>query len=52
MSLITCQNCGFKFSVSYGRVTACNGCPSSYIGDCYLVKCPKCGEEFEKDAIT
>lgn len=39
------HNCGFRFSRSYARITACRGCPKS-VASCALIKCPKCGNEF------
>ncbi|MCD6538970.1 hypothetical protein J7L18_10260 [Candidatus Bathyarchaeota archaeon] len=42
---LTCPRCNFNFEVSYARVLACSGCPSSV--SCKYVKCPKCGYEFQ-----
>jgi len=36
--------CGFRFEVSYARVSACSGCSS--LISCDYVRCPRCGEEF------
>ncbi|MDI6707900.1 MAG: hypothetical protein QMD21_01195 [Candidatus Thermoplasmatota archaeon] len=47
MAIVVCPNCKFKFDTSYARAFACRGCPSSYL-TCGLVKCPKCGKEFER----
>jgi len=39
------HNCGFRFSKSYARVTACRGCPVS-VSTCPSIKCPRCSHEF------
>jgi len=42
--ILRCPRCGFEFDISYGRVFACAGCPSSV--HCDMAKCPECGHEF------
>jgi DNA-directed RNA polymerase subunit RPC12/RpoP len=43
---IECPKCKARFSISYARVFACSGCPSSATGSCGYIKCPECGFEF------
>ncbi|MEM2850116.1 MAG: hypothetical protein QXI36_07580 [Candidatus Bathyarchaeia archaeon] len=45
--IFKCPQCGYRFSLSYARVTACSGCRYSILGECGYVKCPKCGHEFQ-----
>ncbi len=42
---VVCPRCGFRFALSYARVTACRGCPMSALS-CEYVRCPRCGHEF------
>ena len=42
---ITCPNCGFMFSLTYGRTIACRGCPQA-TKSCPKARCAKCDHEF------
>ncbi len=48
-NIVTCPKCRFTFDVGYSRISACKGCPSSAMGDCGYIKCPKCEHEFPKE---
>lgn len=41
----TCPNCGFVFSLTYGRTIACRGCPMA-TKNCPKVRCAKCDHEY------
>ncbi len=43
--LLVCPRCGFRFSRSYARITACRGCTLS-VSSCSSIKCPRCDHEF------
>ncbi len=45
-NLVCCPKCGKQFSPMYARMTACGSCPSIALGDCGMIKCPHCGDEF------
>lgn len=40
-----CPNCGFEFTMIYGRTFACQGCSEAQ-KDCPKLRCEKCDEEF------
>ena len=42
---IACPNCGFMFSLTYGRTIACRGCPQA-TRNCPKARCAKCDHEF------
>ncbi|MHA1143769.1 MAG: hypothetical protein ACTSRW_03460 [Candidatus Helarchaeota archaeon] len=45
-NLIRCPKCGYSFNIMYARMTACGDCPSVALGNCGMIKCPFCKEEF------
>ena len=47
--MVTCPYCGFSFSMSYGRVFGCQGCPQA-VGGCTYMMCPRCKREFPVEA--
>lgn len=46
LTIVVCPKCEFRFDTSYGRITACGGCPSASMGNCGFAKCPRCQHEF------
>lgn len=42
---VKCPQCGFLFSILYGRAIACQGCRKVAIG-CSYARCIKCDSEF------
>jgi len=49
--IIICPRCGFRFSITYARTFACQGCELAILGnECKFIKCPRCGYEFALDS--
>ncbi|MHC1591224.1 MAG: hypothetical protein ACXQS8_04000 [Candidatus Helarchaeales archaeon] len=48
-NLVKCPKCGYSFSKMYARMTACGDCPSVALGNCGMIRCPYCHEEFPLD---
>ncbi|MHA1132275.1 MAG: hypothetical protein ACTSQI_00055 [Candidatus Helarchaeota archaeon] len=44
--VVSCPKCGRRFSPLYSRAVACGDCPSASLGDCGMIKCPYCHQEF------
>lgn len=42
---MTCPRCGFRFSLTYARAIACQGCSEAVRG-CPKVRCARCDHEF------
>jgi len=40
-----CPECGFEFSMIYGRTFACQGCSEAW-NNCPKLRCAKCDSEF------
>uniref|UniRef100_A0A7C3J451 Uncharacterized protein n=1 Tax=Candidatus Methanomethylicus mesodigestus TaxID=1867258 RepID=A0A7C3J451_9CREN len=45
-AVLVCPNCGSRFSLTYSRAFACQGCNQATFGSCGYAKCPRCGKEF------